>query len=68
MAETHELSINRLIAASPDKVWDVLADRTSEWWCPAPWRAEVDWASAAPVRRSTPSCLGQTVKCISIPA
>ncbi len=43
MAETHELSINRLIAASPDKVWDVLADRTSEWWCPAPWRAEVDW-------------------------
>jgi uncharacterized protein YndB with AHSA1/START domain len=37
----HELSITRFIAASPEKVWDVLVNRQNEWWCPAPWRAEV---------------------------
>jgi len=38
----HELSITRHIAAPPAKVWEVLAERQNEWWCPAPWRAEVD--------------------------
>ncbi|MDF8334176.1 SRPBCC family protein [Novosphingobium cyanobacteriorum] len=37
----HELSITRFIAAPPEKVWDVLANRQNEWWCPRPWRAEV---------------------------
>jgi len=23
-------------------VWDVLANRQEEWWCPLPWRAKVD--------------------------
>lgn len=36
-----ELSITRFIAAPPEKVWDVLANRQEEWWCPKPWRAEV---------------------------
>ena len=36
-----ELSVTRLIDAAPDKVWDVLVNRTAEWWCPQPWRAEV---------------------------
>jgi uncharacterized protein YndB with AHSA1/START domain len=36
------LSITRFIAARPAKVWEVMADRQNEWWCPAPWRAEVD--------------------------
>lgn len=39
----HELSVTRHIAAPPEKVWDVLANRTDEWWCPLPWRARVDW-------------------------
>jgi uncharacterized protein YndB with AHSA1/START domain len=43
MAESKELSVTRLIAAPPEAVWDVLANRTNEWWCPVPWRAEVDW-------------------------
>jgi uncharacterized protein YndB with AHSA1/START domain len=30
----HELVVTRLIAASPDKVWDVMVNRTNEWWCP----------------------------------
>jgi len=37
-----ELSVTRYIAAPPAKVWDVMANRQNEWWCPTPWRAEVD--------------------------
>lgn len=33
----NELSISRHIAASPEKVWDVLVNRQEEWWCPKPW-------------------------------
>lgn len=39
---SHELSITRHIAASPEKVWHVMTERTSEWWCPKPWRAVFD--------------------------
>jgi hypothetical protein len=35
----HELSITRLIAAPPERVWDVMVNRQEEWWCPKPWRA-----------------------------
>lgn len=38
----HELSVTRTIAAPPAKVWEVMAERQEEWWCPAPWRVEVD--------------------------
>ena len=38
---SHELSITRHIAAPTDRVWDVMVNRTAEWWCPVPWRAEV---------------------------
>jgi uncharacterized protein YndB with AHSA1/START domain len=44
----YELSVTRLIDAAPDKVWQVLTERTNEWWCPKPWRAEVDWGSRTP--------------------
>lgn len=37
-----QLQITRFIAAPPAKVWEVLAERQDEWWCPTPWRAEVD--------------------------
>jgi uncharacterized protein YndB with AHSA1/START domain len=37
-----ELSITRHIAASPEKVWDIMTNRIEEWWCPKPWRAEFD--------------------------
>ena len=40
----HELSITRIIAAPPEVVWDVMVNRTGEWWYPVPWRAEVvEW-------------------------
>lgn len=37
----HELSITRRISAAPEKVWDVLANRQEEWWCPKPWTIEM---------------------------
>ena len=37
-----ELSVTRFIAAPPAKVWEVMTDRQEEWWCPRPWRAEID--------------------------
>ncbi len=40
--ETRELSVTRYIDAPPEKVWDAMVNRQEEWWCPAPWRAEVD--------------------------
>jgi uncharacterized protein YndB with AHSA1/START domain len=40
MSNDHELSITRLIAAPPAKVWDIMTNRIDEWWCPKPWRAE----------------------------
>ena len=48
----YELSVTRLIDAAPDKVWEVMTQRTNEWWCPKPWRAEVDWGSRAPGGRT----------------
>jgi uncharacterized protein YndB with AHSA1/START domain len=44
----YELSVTRLIAAPPAKVWDVLANRMREWWCPKPWRAEVERMDRTP--------------------
>jgi len=48
----YELSVTRLIDAPPAKVWDVLVNRTNEWWCPKPWRAEVDFGER---RAGTPT-------------
>lgn len=40
----YELSINRHIAAPPERVWDIWSKRTAEWWCPKPWTTPVvDW-------------------------
>ncbi|MEO0440745.1 MAG: SRPBCC domain-containing protein [Pseudomonadota bacterium] len=35
-----KLQVSRFIAAPPEKVWEALANRQDEWWCPAPWRSE----------------------------
>lgn len=42
MTDNRELSVTRFIDAPPEKVWDVMVNRQEEWWCPAPWRAEID--------------------------
>ncbi len=46
--DTLELSVTRLIDAPVETVWKIATERTAEWWCPKPWRAEIieqDWRS-----------------------
>lgn len=41
-----ELSVTRFISAPPEKVWEIMTKRMTEWWCPKPWRTEIveqDW-------------------------
>lgn len=54
----HELSITRFIAATPEAVWDVLANRQAEWWCPVPWRAEIVVQERRPGGRSSITMYG----------
>lgn len=49
----YELSITRLIDAPVDVVWRVFTERTNEWFCPKPWRAEVEWDLRAGGRSKT---------------
>ena len=43
MSDTnHELSVTRYIDAPVAEVWEVMANRQEEWWCPRPWRVEID--------------------------
>jgi uncharacterized protein YndB with AHSA1/START domain len=42
MTNTRELSVTRFIDAPPETVWSIMVDRQEEWWCPKPWRAEID--------------------------
>ncbi len=48
----HELSISRYIDAPTDKVWDVLANRQEEWWCPRPWSITIIEQDRRPGGRS----------------
>jgi uncharacterized protein YndB with AHSA1/START domain len=41
--KAHELSVTRLIDASPETVYRVYTERTNEWFAPKPYQAEVDW-------------------------
>ncbi|MCJ2181253.1 SRPBCC domain-containing protein [Novosphingobium sp. 1949] len=38
----HELRVTRFIAAPPETVWQAMAYRQEEWWCPAPWSVRID--------------------------
>jgi uncharacterized protein YndB with AHSA1/START domain len=43
---SHDLSVERRIAARPSRVWEIMTQRITEWWCPKPWTttvAELDW-------------------------
>lgn len=43
-----ELSIHRYIDAAPEKVWDIMTNRMTEWWAPKPWTTEIieqDWCA-----------------------
>jgi len=36
-----ELSVERHIAAPPARVWQIITDRITEWWCPKPWTTTI---------------------------
>ncbi len=41
-----ELSVTRHIDAAPNRVWQLMAEHTTQWWCPRPWWTEIieqDW-------------------------
>ncbi len=41
-----ELSVERHIAAPPERVWEIMTTRMPDWFCPKPWYVEVieqDW-------------------------
>jgi uncharacterized protein YndB with AHSA1/START domain len=40
--ERFEMSIEHHIDASPETVWTVMTERTTEWWCPKPWQTEFE--------------------------
>lgn len=40
-ADMRELSVETHIAAPPAKVWAVMTERLTEWWCPKPWTTEI---------------------------
>ena len=43
-----DLTIDRHIAAPPEKVWEVMTGRLTEWWCPKPWTTtieQLEWKS-----------------------
>ena len=48
----HELTIERLIDAPVAAVWSAYTDHLGEWFCPAPWRAEVIAMDLRPGGRS----------------
>ncbi|SDC12079.1 Uncharacterized conserved protein YndB, AHSA1/START domain [Sphingomonas sp. YR710] len=40
-APLYELSVTRLISASPETVWKVWTERLEEWWAPKPWTTSI---------------------------
>lgn len=52
MSNTRELSVTRYIDAPPEIVWDILANRQDEWFCPKPWQATVDVQEQRPGGRT----------------
>ena len=49
MSISKEMSVTRYIDAKPEHVWTVMVDRQEEWWCPKPWRAEIDVQDRRPL-------------------
>ena len=47
-----------MIAAPVEVVWDAMVNRTAQWWCPAPWRAEITEWDRRPGGRSAMTMFG----------
>ena len=57
-SDPFELAVSILIDAPPERVWAIMTERQTEWWCPLPWRTEIieqDWRAGG---RSAMAMLG----------
>lgn len=46
-----ELAVERHIAASPQRVWQIMTERLADWFCPRPWTTTIDrleWRAGGP--------------------
>jgi uncharacterized protein YndB with AHSA1/START domain len=50
--EAYELSVERTIDAPVETVWRAMTERFEEWFCPKPWRAEIQVLEWRPGGRS----------------
>lgn len=41
-AAGNELAVERVMDAPVDVVWDAVTNHLTEWWCPRPWRSEIE--------------------------
>lgn len=51
MSAPFELSVERHIAAAPPRVWQIMTERITEWWCPKPWTTQIrrlEWRPGGP--------------------
>jgi uncharacterized protein YndB with AHSA1/START domain len=39
---SYELSVERHIDAPPSRLWQIMTDRITEWWCPKPWTTTIE--------------------------
>mgnify|MGYP000545433330 CR=1 FL=1 len=39
---TNELCITQFISAKPATVWQIMTGQLESWWCPKPWRVQID--------------------------
>ena len=39
---SYDLSVERYIDAPPARVWQIMTDRVTEWWCPRPWTTTIE--------------------------
>ncbi|MEP6786239.1 MAG: SRPBCC domain-containing protein [Sphingomonadales bacterium] len=42
MTAGHELAIERVMDVPVDAVWRAVTEHLTEWWCPQPWKSEIE--------------------------
>ena len=61
---SNELSVTQFIKASPATVWQVMTEQLEQWWCPKPWRVQIDaidWRSGGCFNTTMHGPNGETI-------
>ncbi len=65
----NELCVTQFINASPATVWQVMTEQLESWWCPKPWRVEInaiDWRSGGRFNTTMHGPNGETIPGTSV--